>query len=413
MIFKAAIALVVKRVNGVARTTGMGITWLLTCLHVEAVPDYPPPLQTGMGHIALQQALKTYVDREIAPSAAGFALAAVVDGEVLMTSAGGSRKYGAADMPVNADTVFRLASVSKTFTSGLAASLPELDWDVKLDDYLPGVNLSRADYQKALSLRHLLSHTSGLMPHAYTNLVQDNVPYDKIVRRLDRVNFVCAPGRCYGYQNVVYNLAGDLIAASENSSYESLVQARLFDPLEMRNSSFGLKAFKDTENRAIPHKWDRLHQRWQPVVVRENYYQLAPAAGANASLNDMLRWLRLQLGQYPEVVSPAALENMHTPQVRITRKLAHYGPRVWNGVENTHYALGWRTFDFNGEQGFVHHGGWVDGVRTEMVFNRRLNMGMVYLSNSEPKHAGRVVPMFLRLYLVHMLSKKLKVEGFD
>ncbi|TQV82584.1 beta-lactamase family protein [Exilibacterium tricleocarpae] len=397
---------VVKHFIAVSRKIGLGISLVLTCWNAGAALDQTQKSPSNTGHIALQQAIQEYVDREIAENAAGFAVGVVVDGEVLMTNTGGFREHGV-ETTIDADTVFRLASVSKTFTSGLVASLPGLDWDVKLNDYLSDINLSRKDYQQALSLRHLLSHTSGLMPHAYTNLVQDNVPYQKIVRRLDRVDFVCPPGRCYGYQNVVYNLAGDMIAAKEKASYESLVESRLFDPLAMHNSSFGLKAFKDTENRATPHRWDKVNQRWLPITVRENYYQLAPAAGVNSSLNDMIRWLRLQLGQFPEVIDPSALKAVHTPQVRTTRRLAHYVPPAWNGVENTHYALGWRTFDFNGEEGFLHHGGWVAGVRTEMAFNPRLNMGIVYLSNSASRHASEVVPVFLRLYFTHILSRAL------
>ena len=64
-----------------------------------------------------------------------------------------------------------------------------------------------------------------------------------------------------------------------------------------------------------------------------------------------------------------------------------------------HYALGWRTFSFNGQPGFIHHGGWVDGVRAEMVFNRELDIGMVFLSNYAGGIISEVVPEFIKLFL--------------
>jgi len=350
------------------------------------------------GAAQFRDALTNYVDQSIAQSTPGYALGVIVDGDIFMLNTGGVRKRGAPNT-VNADTVFRLASVSKTFASGLAASLSSVNMADKLSEYLPDVSLSRADYQQELSLGHLLSHTSGLMPHAYTNLIQDNQPYKKIIGKLERVNFICAPGECYGYQNVVYSLAGDLIAAREGTSYESLVQKQLFDPAGMRNSSFGLQAFMSAENRATPHRWDRSNKLWDPVKVRGNYYRFAPAAGVNASLNDMMGWLRVQLGLRPDVIDSEALKDLHEPRVRTSRKRAHYQNPAWNGVANTQYALGWRTFDFKGQEGFVHHGGWVKGVRTELVFNKRLQMGLVYLSNSEASFASEIVPSVLNLYL--------------
>ena len=66
------------------------------------------------------------------------------------------------------------------------------------------------------------------MPHAYTNLVQANRPYNKIVQKLNEVEFVCQPGDCYGYQNVVFSLVGDLLAKAKNQSYEALVSENIF-----------------------------------------------------------------------------------------------------------------------------------------------------------------------------------------
>ena len=328
----------------------------------------------------------------------GYAVA-VITPESSFTFTHGVRKKGEPPL-IDENTVFRLASVSKTFTPAafiLSQSSQQLDRPISA--YLPELQFSRKDYQNQLTTRHLLSQTTGLIPHAYTNLVQANVPYRRIAGQLKDVNFVCAPGKCYGYQNVVYSLAGDVIAKASGQTYEAVVEQRIFRPLNMKDASFGLEAITNNPNHALPHHWDKTQKQWQPIEHSAKYYSLAPAAGVNATIKDMQQWLKAQLGQYPKVLSEEQLHTMHTPHIKTTRKHAHYQQDSWEGVGDTHYALGWRVFSFNGQAGFVHHGGWVKGFRIEMVFNRELGMGLVFLSNSESRVASDIVPRFIRLFL--------------
>ena len=340
-----------------------------------------------------------YLNKNINPQVPGYAIGIFAKGTTF-TQTFGVRKLGVVEK-IDEETVFRLASVSKTFTPAAVVLMEDsmLNLDSTINSYLPNLQLSNPDYQSQITVRHILSHTTGIMPHAYTNLVQANVPYEKIVKKLKNVEFVCMPGDCYGYQNVVYNLAGDVIAKAGKTTYEKMVENKLFSPLGMTKSSFGLNNFLSEKNRAIPHRRIRRDTKWLAVKPKSNYYQLSPAAGVNASLNDMMNWLGAQLGKFPDVLSHTDLDHIHRPYIKTSRRRAHYGRKSWNGVSNTFYALGWRTFSFNGEENFIHHGGWVEGVRVEMVLNRRLDMGMVFLTNSEPAVAGDIVPMFIRTYL--------------
>ncbi|MFT7559600.1 MAG: beta-lactamase class C [Flavobacteriales bacterium] len=450
---------------------------------VSAGPVSVNPVSAGpvsLGVTSFNKALDHFIEVELAPKTQGYAIGVIVDGQVESMRVGGLREVGR-DGAINIDTVFRLASVSKTFTPAIVAAHPELDYSESVSANLPNLQLSSKDYLHDLSLGHLLSQSSGLFPHAYTNLIQDNVPYERIVKQLNKVNFVCAPGKCYGYQNVIYSLAGDVLAAKLGEPYEALVSKSLLQPLGMTRSSLGRKNFLAEANRASPHKWNKRAQQWDVLAVEENYYRIAPAAGVNSSLRDMMVWLRAQLGRFPKVMGSEALVQMHSRQVPTSRKLAHYKRAVWDGVSNMGYAYGWRTFDFTpilerspglgsegvlgntpsldnapsldgasvlsltsnldttttntgssntgGEEGgvvvkklaagrestqasaypmagFVHHGGWVKGVRTEMVFNPELNMGMVYLSNAETSFASEIVPRVLRLYARHIVASK-------
>jgi beta-lactamase class C len=126
--------------------------------------------------------------------------------------------------------------------------------------------------------------------------------------------------------------------------------------------------------------------------VTEHYYRINPAAGVNASITDMSRWLIAHMGQNPAILSPALLNAVHS---KITRNTNYYGSR--EGVTNSHYGLGWRVFDYRGDKNFVHHGGGVKGFRSEVVFSPELKIGMVILTNG-PRLSRDVIFEFLDAY---------------
>jgi len=337
-----------------------------------------------------------YYTENILPNVPGAALAVVADGKLQLLKIDGIRKEGTSD-PVTADTIFRLASVSKTFASAAAGVLvgnKRLDWDTPVSSRLSDVKFKDPEYGKKITVRNLLSQTTGLVPHAYTNLLEENIPYKVIVGRLREVDFICPPGKCYSYQNVVFSLTGDIIQSVTGEPYEEFVRESLFQPLGMRTASFGLQWFNSSNNHATPHVWRK--SRWQPVEVNGNYYNVAPAAGINASISDMGQWLLAQLGQRPDVLPVTILDEMQTRTIRTTPSQAHF--RNNKGLGEVSYGLGWRIFDYGNQKNYIHHGGWVSGMVSEMVFNRELQMGMVFLTNAEIKHAGELIFKFLEIY---------------
>jgi beta-lactamase class C len=343
-----------------------------------------------------------YVQEEIGDNVPGYALAVVLNGEVTLIKTAGVKKSGTKDK-IDENTVFRIASVSKTFASAAAAVMVQknlLAWDSRVKPYLKGVSFKNTSYAQQLRIHHLLSHSSGMVQHAYTNLVNQNINYQEIQKLIKDVNFVCQPGECYGYQNVIYSLIGDVLEYLSEEKYETFVGKNLFVPLKMNNASFGLDAFTENKNTAAPHV--RRNDQWQPVKVKPNFYTVAPAAGVNASISDMSKWLLAQLGKRQDVLSKELLDNMHTRRIKTSKSQAHYGQ--WENLDDAYYGLGWRVFDYRGQPRFVHHGGWVQGFRTEMVFNPDLDMGMVLMVNAQGRNINKVVPAFLDMYIE---------QGFD
>ena len=340
--------------------------------------------------------LEKYVADTFASEVPGAAVIIVADGKVQLVKAYGVRKTGT-KQAVTPETVFRLASVSKTFASSAIALMVKdgvVTWDTPIQPRLAYLRFKNAAYGRQITLKHLLSHSSGLLAHAYTNLLDENVPYAQIVKRLKEVDFVCKPGTCYGYQNVAYSLTGDAVKAYTGVSYEDYVTAKIFKPLHMNNASYGMQSFLSSPNHAEPHV--KRNNKWITTEVTQGYYDVAPAAGVNASILDMGQWLLAQLGHMPEVFPDSTLAALHTRVIKTSPSQAHYGQK--ESIGNVHYRLGWRIFDYGHFRNVVHHSGWVKGFRSEIVLNRDSQIGMAFLTNAEPKKANEVVFKFLELY---------------
>ncbi|MCG9736652.1 beta-lactamase family protein [Shewanella insulae] len=307
----------------------------------------------------------------------------IVQGENIITlDTYGKRRQGSGKK-VNADTVFRLASVSKTFAGTLASQLVhehKLSWQQPINQYLPEFSLAKPADSRAITLGHVIGQSTGLMPNSYDNLVNANVKLNKIIPKFSELTPICPPGVCYSYQNVAFSFIEQAIEQESGKAYEQLIAERLFTPLKMKTASIGYEAFNQTRNRAEPHI--KTKHGFKQVKVKPNYYQLAPAAGVNASIKDMARWLMANLGHKPNVISPLVLEDVTTPGVRTTKELRR---RDWKPfLDDAHYGKGWRVYQFAGHR-LIYHAGWVAGYVTEVAYSPELDLGIAILLNGESR----------------------------
>jgi len=310
----------------------------------------------------------------------GAAWALVQDGEITHAGAFGQRGNGGE--PVTPETVFRLASVSKTFAAQLTAQLVSegvLHWADPVRRYVPQFTLARPEHAERLTLEHLLGQSTGIVPNAYDNLLNAGHTLDEILPQFERVEPFCAPGDCYTYQNVLFSLVEPAIEASTGRSYSDLLRERFFEPLEMRQASVGLADFRAQANRAAPHV-RVTRNRWVPVAVNENYYRVAPAAGVNASAVDLGHWLAAQMGHRPDVIRPEGMLALTRKRVRTTRELRREGWRDFLG--DAHYGLGWRIYTV-GDQDLITHSGWVRGFVAQVGYSPAHNVGLALLLNAE------------------------------
>jgi beta-lactamase class C len=353
--------------------TTAGLLVILACA-LPARAGMPPHVQDAV------DGFEVYVSSYMASNKLVGAAAAVVHGDRVVHLAGYGVRSHEDPAPIDEHTVFRIASVSKGFASTLAALLARdgaLDLDAPVVDFAPDFALKNAAHTRQVSVRHILSHTAGVVPYAYDNLVEHGVPITKVRRELRKARLICKPGRCYSYQNVVYSFAADVAGLAGKKSYETLVEERLFEPLGMRNASLGLEGFRASENRAMPHI--RRRGTWKTIRERKRYYAVQPAAGVNASVSDMAQWLLAQMGSRPDVLSPDLLKDIHTPVIRTPGERRRFNRR--RRLKRADYALGWRVFDYAGHT-MVFHSGGVRGYFAQMAFIPEKRIGIVILRNS-------------------------------
>ena len=342
---------------------------------------------------------------------AGLAVA-VVQGDQVLLQRGVGYADANAKTPVTPDTVFRLASLSKSFAATLAGQLVAqgyLTWDTRIAGVLPTFSLKDGASGERLTVRDIMSHRVGLPHNTYDRMLEDDEPYPMLIDRLREVDPICGSGDCYSYQNIAFSLLGDVVYAVTGDFFYHQVEKRIFHPLGMTTATYGRDALEATASWARPHT--RRGRNWVPFQPRENYYHVAPAAGVNASIKDMTQYLVAHMGGRPDVLSPALLETLHGSQVSTPTELRS-SPWRRSRLRDAHYALGWRVFDYAGET-LVFHAGAVQGYRGVIAFLPRHRFGVVMLWNCETSLPTGMLPMLLDRYLALPQVDWAGVEGLE
>ena len=364
-----------------------------TCLCLQATPLYSAPNAQQLAEQALVEQFAAYFKHQVAESnvtGAAFAVA-TPDGIVRVDTAGytyTSRKHA-----INENTTFRVASVSKTFAAGLTGVLVsegEFSWEDRVVTYVPGFQIN-GDAGK-VRIRHVLGQSTGLIPHAYDNLIEDGVPLERIQDQYKKLAYICSPGECYSYQNSIFSLIEPVIEKTTNRSYTELMNEKIFEPLDMRTASVGYESFVNNPNHAKPHVKSR--GKWKTVKVKPNYYRVAPAAGVNASALDMGKWLTAQMGGNPAVIDPKIVETLTRPRVKTVRDTRR---RYWREMlSDAHYGLGWRLYQL-GEYEIAYHSGWVSGYRADIAWSEEHQIGIAVLLNVEDNTISELTTTFWQM----------------
>lgn len=203
---------------------------------IESALETGPALPDGFHVPTFEAMARQMVAGQRVP---GISMAIVHNGKVLSAEGYGITDVSDAE-PVDAHTVFRLASLSKGFAgtmAGLLVADGAMRWDSKLVDYMPDFQLSRPGAAEQITVTDLLSHRVGLTRNTYDRDLERYVSYRDLTRKLANAPMQCEPGTCYAYQNVAFSLVGDIMFAATGDFYAQQVQRRLLKPLGMNDAS--------------------------------------------------------------------------------------------------------------------------------------------------------------------------------
>jgi beta-lactamase class C len=327
--------------------------------------------------------------------APGGAIAVVKDGQIIYGEGLGIKKVGQND-PVDVHTVFRIASVSKTFAgtlTGILVNEGTLNWDDKVLQYLPEFRLKNPEYTGKLEVKHVLSQSTGLIQHAYTNFIEDGRELDDMITALSEVKLMTEPGKLFSYQNVAYGIIQPVLYAATGKDYNTLVQEEIFGPLYMKDASIDYQSMMANENKALPN-YPRF-SGWSAGRISSTYYNVPSAGGINASISDMANYMIALTGHRPEVISPQVLDQIFEPQIRTNIRWKYFSR--WKDYKKSFYGLGWRIVQ-NNDDIIAYHGGYVNGYRSQLAINKTEDIGICVLSNSPSSFSSKLVPAFLELY---------------
>ena len=326
----------------------------------------------------------------------GLAVAIVHDSTIVFMKGIGVRAVGKPDS-VDENTVFRLASVSKCFAAFLSGILVEdsvLHWNDHVSEYLPRFALESPEETQKVTIRNVLSHTTGLPYHTYTNMVEDGVPLDTMLSHLRNVRMASKVGKSYSYQNVAYSLIGPVIQAKTGKTYEQEMIEKVFIPLNMKTASIDYQSIMANSNVAKPHLMRR-NKQYSQVKINDTYYNVAPAGGINASISDMAQWMIALLGNRPSVIQQATLDSLFAPVIRAPSKNRNYGRM--HRLSKSYYGMGWRILYYPNDT-LMYHGGYVSGYRSEVAVNPRDKIAVCILANAPGEAADNGIPLFFDLF---------------
>lgn len=345
----------------------------------------------------LEKAIESYFAKAIKErKIVGAGVGIVKCDSIMYTGGFGKRNASINDDPINDETIFRIGSVSKGFAGILSGIFVEeglLDWTDKVQEYVPSFQLRSKKWTEEVTLSHILSHTSGLPYHSFTNLVESGESMNSIANKFKSIHSISKPGNIYSYQNAVFALSGSIIENISGKSYGEVIAEKIFKPLDMNTASTDYQTLRGSANIAMPHK--KYGRGWRTKKINQKYYNAIPAGGVNASVTDMSKWMRFLLGHNPNVMTADALKKVLNPVVDLPGKRKYY--QRWEGHQESYYGYGWRIHDFidkvTGESNrMIHHGGHVNDYRSEIAIFPGEDLGITVLFNSTTALARTVIP---------------------
>src|SRR3954470_21619344 len=325
----------------------------------------------------------------------GLSLAVVKDGRLVTAKGYGVRKLGD-PAPVDAKTLFGIASNTKAFTAtalGILVDEGKLRWDAPVIDYLPWFQMSDPYVTREMTVRDLLVHRSGLGLGAGDLLWWPPSTYNRrdIARRLRYIPLATSFRSAYAYDNVLYLVAGEVIEASSGQSWEDFVSSRILAKVGMTGSNVRHSDATRGGNVAATHA--RVDGKVRPIAPFDSD-NTNPAGGINSNAEDMAKWMLVQLAEGKladgtALIKPATARAITT---LVTPIPFGAGPPELSAIrpQFNGYGLGFGLRDYRGHKLVTHTGG-LPGYVSKVAMIPDQQLGIAILTNQESTNAFEAI----------------------
>src|ERR1700733_11278423 len=362
-----------------ALLSSLGLMLCFTHLPVRAqeVSKQITADQVNQAVSEIQKLAANQIEQDLVP---GLAIAVVFQDQVVYAAGFGGRNVKTKE-PVDADTGFQLASLSKPIGSTLVAELVgegKISWDSKISDLDPDFAMYDPWVTREITIRDFYSHRSGLPQHTGDLLEDLGFSREEILHRLRYQKPESSFRSHYAYTNFGMTEAGVAAVKAYNLTWENASEQKLYGPLGMNSTSSRYADFVARTNKALGHVLE--NGKWVQKYKRDPDSE-SPAGGASSSANDLAKWMRLQLanGKFEgtQLVDETALASTHSPQM-----LTGYSPLT--GLPSF-YGLGWNVnYDTEGRLRLGHSGAFALGAATSVLLVPSEHLGIVVLTNAFP-----------------------------
>jgi CubicO group peptidase (beta-lactamase class C family) len=327
---------------------------------------------------------------------AGFAVSVVHNGEVVHANGYGVRSIKT-QQPINENTLFAIASNSKSFTAAALAILVDegkLSWKDKVVDHIPEFTMYNSYVRDNFTVEDLLCHRSGLGLGAGDLMIfpdGSDFDIDDILQSFQHQKPVSAFRTKYDYDNLLYIVAGEIVQRISGMSWSEFVEHRIMKPLQMKASAGSFKRIQNTNNIALPHS-----SEYGDLEIVDAYTNplMDAAGGIYSSVNDLSKWLMMHLnkGKYGEDQELFSVKNQNYMWKAHT--MLNFSARGGGKYKNHYkaYGLGWVIEDYNGYT-IISHTGGLPGMLSKTVLIPELNVGIAVLTNTLPGgYAYHMIP---------------------
>lgn len=312
----------------------------------------------------------------------GMAIAIVKDDSVIFMKGYGLKEIGKPEK-VDANTLFAIASNTKAFTTAALAILVDegkLNWDDKVIKYLPWFQMYDPYVTYNMTVRDLLSHRSGLGTFS-GDLLWYGTTYSRqeVIKRARFLKPKYGFREHYGYSNIMFLTAGEIVTAITGQTWDEFVSEKIFKPLGMARTNTSTNDLKKFDNVASCHTD---YEGKTIAIPYLNWDNIAPAAAINSSVNDLTKWVMLQLnnGKFKgiQVFTADRSREMWSPNT--LQNISKNSESLFPSTHFSSYAMGWGVSDYLGHK-IVGHSGGYDGMISYTCLVPEEHLGFVILTN--------------------------------